>query len=93
MIQVPFLEFHVSHACNFSCDGCSHFSNYKHAELASPKDLRRQHALWNTRIFPERMILLGGEPLLNKKIYRILIDTRRAWPANRLFAISIPFIS
>ena len=28
--DVKQLELHVTHACNFTCEGCSHYSNHGH---------------------------------------------------------------
>lgn len=79
MITVPALEWHASHACNFTCESCSHFSNHNINENVSLKTLEKWYSLWNKRIVPLKMAVLGGEPLLNKEILDIIYMTREMW--------------
>lgn len=79
--RVPVKRFNVDTgiACNFTCDNCSHFSNYKHNHLVSFEELKGWYDLWQKKISPKKITILGGEPLLNKRIYDILYLTREVW--------------
>lgn len=79
MIVVPALEWHAAHSCNFSCEGCCHFNNYGYKEIISIDTLEKWFSLWNKRIAPQRLAVLGGEPLLNKDIIGIIELGRNMW--------------
>lgn len=79
MISIPHLEWHAAHACNFTCESCSHFSNHGISDVIPIKTLERWYSMWNKRIVPKRMAILGGEPLLNKDIVDIIYMTREMW--------------
>lgn len=79
MITVPHLEWHVSHACNLSCESCTHFANHNHNQIISKETLKKWYSLWNKKISPKRMAILGGEPLLNKEICDIIYLTKEMW--------------
>lgn len=79
---LPYIEYHVADNCNLNCRACIHFSplvpgnqfaDYKQVEA----DLRRLHDLVP---YIERIHILGGEPLLNKELYRYLDLTREVYP-------------
>ena len=79
MIEVSHLEWHIAHSCNLTCEGCIHFTNDNHNEIISIEKLKEWYSLWNKKLSPKRMVLLGGEPLLNKDIVEIVYLTREMW--------------
>jgi|ETNvirnome_6_100_1030635.scaffolds.fasta_scaffold19804_2 MoaA/NifB/PqqE/SkfB family radical SAM enzyme len=79
MIEIPHLEWHISHSCNLSCESCIHFTNHNHSEVVSIEKLKEWYSLWNKKVSPKRMILLGGEPFLNKNIIDIVYLTKEMW--------------
>lgn len=84
MISISSLEWHVSHNCNFSCNYCCDFSNYKHNDRITRQTLLEWYKPWHQRIKPDTVALLGGEPLLNKDIINIIIDAKQYWPQSQL---------
>ena len=90
MIIVPHLEWHVSHSCNLTCESCIHFTNHGFTEKISIETLKEWYSLWNERISPQRMVILGGEPLLNENIIEIIYLTKEMWkqPENGNFWIT-----
>lgn len=84
MIPVSSIEWHVSHNCNFSCSGCSDFSNYKHNQRITAELLESWYIPWHQRILPKTVALVGGEPLLNKDIEQIVLTARQYWPNSEL---------
>ena len=84
MIPVSSLEWHVNHNCNFSCNGCSDFSNHKHKQRITPNILEQWYTPWHKRILPKTVALVGGEPLLNKDIEQIIITARDYWSHSDL---------
>ena len=78
------LDVHLANRCNLNCDGCNHWSNYGFKEVFSAKTLREWAEPWSKIIKPERVNLLGGEPLLNKECSTIIEDYRRMFPTSTI---------
>ena len=72
MIVIPHLEWHVTHNCNLSCEGCNHFTNHGHNWFISLDELKSWFSSWNKKVSPKRLAVLGGEPLLHKDIVEII---------------------
>jgi hypothetical protein len=64
------IDYHLVEHCNLKCAGCLHFSNLAEASFASLKifvqDLERLAVLLGDQL--DRIILLGGEPLLHPQV-------------------------
>ncbi len=84
MTTIPALEVHVSHACNLSCESCSHFSNHGHKGKPSARQLLTELQPWASRLAPKVIRLLGGEPMLNPELCEIIASVRGLWPASVL---------
>ena len=85
-INLTYLETHVTDICNLKCRGCMHFSNLakqpNEPDLESfEKDLKRLTELFN-HIYIIR--LLGGEPLLSKKLVDYVRLVRKSFPVSEL---------
>ena len=89
MIEVPHLEWHITHNCNLSCEACSHFTNHGHNWFADIETLTKWYSYWNERISPRSMAILGGEPLLHKNVIDIIYLTREMWvqPKKSIYKI------
>ena len=83
-LKISHLEWHISHACNFTCESCCHFSNHKFTGDISIDEISNWYKLWNHRIEPDTIDILGGEPLLNKSIYEIIKITRESWKFSKI---------
>jgi len=79
MVVVPTLEWSVAHSCNFTCESCGSYSNYGNKEIMSIDDLEKYFSLWNKKIAPKQMAIVGGEPFLNKDILGIIELSRNMW--------------
>lgn len=78
------LELHGSNACNLSCHGCSHLSDHGlPGGSISPEDAAAQFALWKDRLDPAQVSIVGGEPLLNRRIIEVVRVAREAFPNAR----------
>ena len=89
LIEVPHLEWHVTHNCNLSCESCCHFTNHGHNWFVDIDTLKKWYSHWNKRISPKNMGILGGEPLLHKNIVDIIYLTKDMWqqPKDSYFEI------
>ena len=79
VIDIPHLEWHVTHSCNFTCQGCGHFTNDGYREDFTVDELKSWYLPWIDKIRPRELSILGGEPLLNKDIIEIIYMTKEIW--------------
>jgi len=79
LLSVPHLEWHVTHSCNFTCQGCGHYTNDGYKQNITLQTLKDWYLLWNKRIRPWELSMLGGEPLLNSDIVNIIYMTKEVW--------------
>ena len=79
MVEVSHLEWHITHSCNFMCQGCGHFTNDGYNEHISINDLKEWYSLWKDKIKPKELSILGGEPLLHKDLIDIIYMTKEEW--------------
>ena len=84
MITCYMLDVHIANRCNLNCDGCNHWSNYGFKEVFSAETLYEWAEPWSKIIAPERVNLLGGEPLLNKECAKIVKQYRQLFPNSTL---------
>ena len=81
MISIPHLEVHVTHDCNFQCEGCSHFNQHRFRGTNLSIDLIESwYKKWYTRISPSEIAILGGEPFLNPYLPELCHLTRKYFP-------------
>ena len=78
--DVKQLELHVTHACNFTCEGCSHYSNQGHSGNITLDDCEEWLYTWSKRIRPKVFTILGGEPTLHRDLPDILYMVRGMFP-------------
>jgi radical SAM family protein len=81
---VPRLELHVSHACNLTCESCSHYSDHGHRGNLDPATADRWMAAWSSRIRVKEFNLLGGEPTIHPDLAEFVPMVRRHWPEARI---------
>ena len=76
------IEFPLSYHCNFCCAYCSHYSTIAPEYLLPldifKRDIKRMSKILNGRINTLR--LLGGEPLLNPNIEKMMILSAEYFP-------------
>jgi MoaA/NifB/PqqE/SkfB family radical SAM enzyme len=88
-IKIPHLEWHVAHSCNLTCQGCLHFSDYGHEGITDYETIKKWYSEWSPRLAPKTIDILGGEPLLNKDILKIISLTREMWDDPYLETINL----
>lgn len=79
-------EINLVDHCNLNCQCCNHFSpiakeNYIDTDILQ-KQLRRVSELFNNCV--GNIMLLGGEPLLHKKICECMLITRKEFPTAHI---------
>jgi hypothetical protein len=91
MIEVGKLEMHASHACNLTCESCSHLSNHGHSGNITVEEADRQMGHWSGRVAPQHFLLCGGEPTVNPWLADLVRLGRRHFPGARLEVTSNGF--
>jgi len=71
---------HVSHACNLTCESCSHFSGHGISGNLDPGDAEDQMRSWSNRVAPRVFSLLGGEPTINPRLIEIVGVAVKCFP-------------
>ena len=92
MINCYMIDIHIANACNLMCDGCNHWSNYGFQEVFSAQTLKEWAEPWSKILKPERINLLGGEPLLNKECAKIIDIYRQLFPYSTIKLFTNGFI-
>jgi organic radical activating enzyme len=85
-------DIHLSHACNFSCDSCSHYSQFHFSGNLSLEEAEAWYKKWSARIHPFKINLLGGEPALNPHLGEHILLARRYWPNAELYLYTNGFL-
>lgn len=92
MKRIEALEIHLVHACNLSCESCSHYSDQGHDGIVSLEDADRWMKLWNRRVSPKRFSLLGGEPTIHPRLAEFVALSRSNWPEAELQLVTNGFL-
>jgi hypothetical protein len=91
MKNIRSLELHVAHACNLTCEGCSHYSNQGHKGWLSLSEAESWMKAWKTRLRPREFSLLGGEPTINPDLPGFVSLARDNWPEATLRLVTNGF--
>lgn len=88
--RLEYFEYHVADHCNLNCKGCGHmcpvvkepsFGDYEQYV----KDLKRlKELVWGVH----RIRLMGGEPLLNRELYRFVQVSRDIFPDANISVVT-----
>ncbi len=81
------IEVNINKNCNLNCKGCDHFAPIAEADILElsvfERDMKRLAEIMTGYI--NRIILLGGEPLLNKKLLDYVKIARLCLPDTEVF--------
>jgi hypothetical protein len=76
------IEFYITNVCNLTCEGCNRFNNYSFSGWQRWEDLEETYQQWAKYVHIDRMVLLGGEPLLNPDIIDWIYGLNRVFQTN-----------
>jgi hypothetical protein len=88
---VGFIEMHVAHTCNLTCESCSHYSNHVHKGVLDPAQAEDWMRAWSRRIALKEFNLLGGEPTMNPRLPEFVLLVRKYWPTAHVRIITNGF--
>lgn len=92
MLKVPHeIQLHVTHTCNLTCEGCTHYMNQGHTGNLDLETATEWMWAWRRRIIPQRFTLMGGEPALHPDLTKFVYLSRKMWPNSYIEVISNGF--
>lgn len=86
---VRHIEVNLANHCNLNCKCCSHFSALFEPEFPNEQELYLDILQLNKKFSHiMNLYLMGGEPLLNENIGRIIVKIREILPCTRLVIVT-----
>ena len=82
-VILPYLEMDIVIGCNLKCEQCSHLSPFRKG-IVPADDLLHWFRQWSEKIVPNKLNLLGGEPLLHPELPRILRESKAIWSQTEM---------
>lgn len=79
-LHLEYLEFYISHTCNFDCPGCNRFNNYLFTGHQKWNEHEETHKQWAEKLDLSNYDILGGEPTLNPDIIEWIYGLKKLWP-------------
>jgi hypothetical protein len=85
-----YLEVHVVDHCNLNCSGCSHFSSLESEESFTSFESFQYDMTRLSQLFRRisKIRLMGGEPLLNPKLFKYIEFTRERFPYSDIRVVT-----
>lgn len=65
---IPKIEFYINNTCNLTCNNCNRFNNHKFNGWQNFHDYEEDLKKWSEYITIEKLVIMGGEPLLNPSL-------------------------
>lgn len=78
--QTVSLGFYITNVCNLNCEDCCYFNNYAFAGHQKWSDYEQEYEIWAQRLDPQKIYILGGEPLSNPDWLTWVHGVARLWP-------------
>lgn len=76
------IEFYITNICNLNCEGCNRFNNHSFTGWQRWSDYEAAYTKWAEYIDIDRVVILGGEPLLNPDIIEWTYGLNRVFNRN-----------
>ena len=76
------IEFYITNVCNLTCEGCNRFNNYSFSGWQRWSDYEETYTKWAEYVDIDRLVILGGEPLLNPDIIDWIYGLNRVFDRN-----------
>jgi len=83
MLHLDYLEFYISHTCNFNCQGCNRFNNFLFLGHQRWQEQEKTHKKWAKKLKLDEWCIIGGEPTLNPDIIQWIYGLRSLWPDSK----------
>lgn len=83
LFQIPTLETNIIFTCNLRCEYCTHLGRYMTGHYCV-EEIGSWFATWSRKVLPEKLSILGGEPLLHPELGKVLEISRTYWPNSEI---------
>ena len=87
-IRTEGCELNVVHHCNLSCRACTHLSPVAARHVVDPNKVLEDFSILAKYYRPERIRLLGGEPLLHPALLEVIYAVRRSGVSDRIRVVT-----
>lgn len=82
-------EVYITNVCNLTCEGCNRFNNLKFKGHQRWEDYADLYKEWSKRVsFSEKIVIIGGEPLMNPTVTEWMYGLRELWPDTRIVLLT-----
>lgn len=82
-VKIRKMEVYAANGCNLKCLFCSHFNPFRKGIIPAD-ELIASFETWSQKVSPQKLGILGGEPLLHPELERIITAARKCWPQTRI---------
>ena len=82
--QIPYIETNITNHCNLNCKYCFSFSPLVSEDFADLEQYKKDISELSKKVDIYVIRLLGGEPLLNKRINEFIEVTRKGFPCANI---------
>jgi len=84
-VVVDKIELPIVYACNLNCKHCTVHAPYLRGHVP---DLLTSLKIWEEKLMPETMLVLGGEPLMHPDLPNVLKTIRSFYPGTDILLIT-----
>jgi organic radical activating enzyme len=78
-IHINKVEFYITNVCNLTCEYCNRFNNLNFKGWQKWNDYAEIYSKWSELLEIQKVVILGGEPLLNPTICDWSTGLRSTW--------------
>jgi organic radical activating enzyme len=78
--NVDYIEFYITNVCNLTCENCNRFNNHTFKGWQKWDDYHLVYKQWAEYLDLTKIVILGGEPLLNPDIVKWATGITQLWP-------------
>jgi len=78
-VLIKKIEFYITNVCNLNCERCNRFNNHNFRGFQKWSDYEEIYSQWAKHVDFDKIVILGGEPLLNPTIMDWARGIHRLW--------------
>jgi len=78
------VEFYITNVCNYNCEHCNRFNNYKFTGHQYWKNYKDVYTQWRSKLDVGAISILGGEPTLNPSINQWIDGVANLWTTPKI---------
>jgi hypothetical protein len=77
--RIDKVEFYITNVCNLTCNRCNRFNNFNFKGWQRWSDYESAYQAWSDYLDIDKIVVLGGEPLLNPTLIDWIHGLNRIW--------------